>query len=230
MEDFIKLYDYDIDWYIDLMKQNKKFSFTRWGDGEWLCASGADGQNKDDHRYFPEMGAGLREALVNDKGYFKATWPLSEEMISSNIQFIKNFCDSIGVNLVNWYDAGKFEYAATYGKIKPLVNQLEKMNYIIVSESKKRNLPIKYTDFIEVPLVNCFLEKELIKSQVISMCRKYKNPVFGFSASMATNVMIDELYPLVGDKCWMIDFGSIWDPFIGNMIRSHHLNYVEVEL
>ena len=62
------------------------------------------------------------------------------------------------------------------------------------------------------------------------MCDKYEKPVFGFSASMATNVMIDELYPIVGDKCWMIDFGSIWDPFIGNMIRSHHLKYTTTEL
>ena len=23
--------------YIDLLKSNQKFSFTRWGDGEWLC-------------------------------------------------------------------------------------------------------------------------------------------------------------------------------------------------
>ena len=230
MEDFIKLHNHDIDWYINLMKENKKFSFTRWGDGEWLCASGAPGQNKDDHKYFPEMGAGLREALINNKGYFKATWPLSEEMIGSNIEFIKGFCEYIGVNLVDWYDAGKFELAATYGKLKPLVEQLEKMDYIIVSEPKKKDLPIKYKDFIEVPLVNCFLEKESIKKQVIEMCDKYEKPVFGFSASMATNVMIDELYPIVGDKCWMIDFGSIWDPFIGNMIRSHHLKYVSTEL
>ena len=104
------------------------------------------------------------------------------------------------------------------------------MDYIIVSEPKKRDLPIKYTDFIEVPLVNCFLEKEFIKKQIIEMCDKYEKPVFGFSASLATNLMIDELYPIVGDKCWMIDFGSIWDPFIGNMIRSHHLKYVSTEL
>ena len=44
------------------------------------------------------------------------------------------------------------------------------MDYIIVSEPKKRDLPIKYTDFIEVPLVNCFLEKEFIKKQIIEMC------------------------------------------------------------
>ena len=230
MEDFFKLNSKNLEWYINLLRNDEKFSLTRWGDGEWFCAFGIVGKNCDDHQYFSEMSEGLREALVNDKGYFKSTWPLSESMIGDKINIIKEFCDPLGVNLVGWYDAQIFEHAATYGKIKPMVEQLEKMNFIVVSESKKRDLPIKYTDFIEIPLIDCFLEKESIKEQVISMCEKYKNPVFGFSASMATNVIVDELYPVVGDKCWMIDFGSIWDPFVGNIIRSHHLKYVSTEL
>ena len=62
------------------------------------------------------------------------------------------------------------------------------------------------------------------------MCDKYDKPVFGFSASMATNVIVDELHSVVGDKCWMIDFGSIWDPFVGNITRSYHHRYENTEL
>ena len=66
------------------------------------------------------------------------------------------------------------------------------------------------------------MDKDRIKEDILKMCDKYESPVFGFSASMATNVIVDELYDEIGDKCWMIDFGSIWDPFIGNRIRSWH--------
>ena len=62
------------------------------------------------------------------------------------------------------------------------------------------------------------------------MCDKYDNPVFGLSASMATNVIVDELYEQIGDKCWMIDFGSIWEPYIGRTTRSYHHNYKTKEL
>ena len=60
----------DINFYIELLKSNKKFSFTRWGDGEWSCAFGVQGANCDSHTYFPEMGKGLNEAIDNPKGYF----------------------------------------------------------------------------------------------------------------------------------------------------------------
>ena len=55
MEDFIKLNSKSLDWYIDQLKQNNKFSLSRWGDGEWICASGASGENCDGHKYFPEI-------------------------------------------------------------------------------------------------------------------------------------------------------------------------------
>ena len=118
------------------------------------------------------------------------------------------------------------------GEISPLINQLEQMNFIIVSEPSKRELPMKYTDFIEVPSTNCYLDKERIKQEIVEMCEKYDNPVFGLSASMATNVIVDELYPLIGDKCWMIDFGSIWEPFLNNPVhsRSYHRRYKTKQL
>ena len=82
----------------------------------------------------------------------------------------------------------------------------------------------------EINNQNLTVDSLPIKKQVIEMCDKYEKPVFGFSASMATNVMIDELYPIVGDKCWMIDFGSIWYPFVGNITRSYHHRYESKEI
>jgi len=62
------------------------------------------------------------------------------------------------------------------------------------------------------------------------MTEKYDNIVFGLSASMATNVIVDELYDVIGDRCTMIDFGSIWDPFVGVMSRSYHREYKELKI
>ena len=65
---------------------------------------------------------------------------------------------------------------------------------------------------------------------MIKMTKKYDDVVFGLSSSMATNVIVDELYDEIGDKCSMIDFGSIWDPFVGHIGRSYLKQYVKTIL
>jgi hypothetical protein len=221
----IKINNNDINFYIDLLKSDNKFSFTRWGDGEWLCALGADGQNCDGHFYFSEMKNGLNKALDNPKGYFLATWPKTEGMMTNIWDAIQDRLKYS--NIKEWVDGSVWEEAAMGGNLKNLIEQLEKMNFIIVSEPSKKELPMNYTDFVEVPTTNCFSEKEKIKEEMLLMCEKYNSPVFGLSASMTTNVIVDELYDEIGDKCWMIDLGSIWEPFLKNPVhaRSYHSNY-----
>ena len=233
----MNLVNKSLDHYINLLATNQKFSFTRWGDGEWSCLFGAEGQNCDKHIYFPKMANGLAEVFQNHKGYFLATWskllkdgsprPMMKNILPSIEEFLQ-----INDLTFDWVDATVWEEAAMAGEFSPLVRQLEKMNFVIVSESSKRELPIKYTDFIDVPAENCFLEKDSIKEQMIQMCKKYDNVVFGLSASMATNVIVDELYPVIGDKCWMIDFGSVWEPYVPNPVhvRSYHNRYKTKEL
>jgi len=211
--------------YIDLLKTDQKFSFTRWGDGEWDCFFGDRTENCDHHTYFPDLAKGLHEAIDNPKGYFLATWPHGDPMMRQNWPHIQARLQNSDSK--NWIDASIWENAAMAGELDGLVDQLEQMNFIIISESSKRTLPLKYTDYIDIPQTNCFLDKERIKLEMRKMVNKYKNPVFGLSASMATNVIIDELYTELGDKCWMLDFGSIWEPFLENPVhsRSYHKRY-----
>ena len=215
--------------YIDKLQSNEKFSFTRWGDGEWGCAFGAKGANCDNHKYFPKMSSDLIKALKHDKQYIKASWPLSVPMFSVIHPQIVEFIEKHHIEH-DWHDARVWEEAAMAGELSPLIDQLEQMNFVMVSEKSKRELSSLYIDFIEIPEVNCYLEKDQIKRQVVKMCDKYDNPVFGFSASMASNVIIDQLYDEVGKDCWMIDFGSIWEPYIGRITRSYHHRYKTKEL
>lgn len=199
------------------------------GDGEWLCVAGNKGKNCDGHHYFPEMSQCLRNALSNNLGYYKGLFEPSNPQVSNHINWLNPLVTKFG-SKVDWVLADVWEYLVKKGPTKSkgineLVSQLNSMNYIIVSEKSKRKLNINYKDFIEVPSQNCFLEKENIKNRMIAMTEKYEMPVFGLSASMASNVIIDELFPIIGDKCWMIDFGSIWDPFCKGVTRSYHRNY-----
>lgn len=219
----------NVDFYINKLKNNEFFSFTRWGDGEWLCAAGTQGMNCDKHIYFPELRDGLNNALVNNKNYYKATWDINHGQIAKVLPMITNHLKNLNVD-INWVNAIIWEKLPVDGDLNKLVEQLEKMNFVIVSNKKNRDLEINYTDYIEIPSVNCFLDKERIKQEMINMTEKYDNIVFGLSASMATNVIVDELYDIIGDKCFMVDFGSIWDPFVGNTSRSYHKEYKNIKI
>jgi hypothetical protein len=215
--------------YIDKINNKENFSFTRWGDGEWFCTMGVKGKNCDGHVYFPELSESLNIALKNDKGYYKAIWNVTHGQIANILNRILPFLDKENINY-EWVNAGIWEDLVLKGGIENLVESLEKRNFIIVSNDSLKKLPFKYTDFVSVPSVNCFLEKERIKEEMIEMTEKYDDVVFGLSSSMTTNVIVDELYDIIGNKCTMIDFGSIWDPFVGNIKRSYHKKYEKTSL
>lgn len=218
--------DNNADFYIDKVYNKEHFSFTRWGDGEWLCANGQRGENCDGHQYFPELRNGLRAALINNKPYYKAIWPTTHGQIQKNLPLIQRVIDNLGCS-IKWANAIVWEDLVIREGIDKLKKALETRNFVIVSNAPKRQLQIKYVDFIEVPAINCFLEKDRIKSEMINVSSKYEDVVFGLSASMMTNVIVDELYDSIGSNSTMIDFGSIWDVFVGNPTRSYHREYLK---
>jgi len=220
----MKLIKNNANFYIDKINKGEHFSLTRWGDGEWLCASGYNGMNCDKHQYFPELREGLNKALSEDKNYYKAIWDVNHGQIKSVLNIILPHLEKINPN-IEWVDAIIWENLAIDNNLNELIEALENKTFIMVSNSNNRNVPIKYTDYIETPSVNCFLNKDIIKSKMIDAVEKYGDVVFGLSASMATNVIVDELYDIIGDKASMIDFGSIWDPFSGRITRSYHREY-----
>ncbi len=56
---------YNLQYYVDKLKNGEKFSLARYGDGEMLCMWGRQGQNSNGCRYSPE----LREALLYSMKY-----------------------------------------------------------------------------------------------------------------------------------------------------------------
>ena len=217
------------DFYINKIKNNEFFSFTRWGDGEWACTVGRGGRNCDGHEYFKEMSQDLRLALTGGKKYYKAIWPVTHRQIQINLDWISKFLNENNIE-IPWANAIVWEDLVIRQGIEKLVSVLESKDLIIVSDKSKKKLNIEYKDFIEIPPKNCYLEKSRIKNSILQKSKEYKYPVFALSASMATNVIVDELFDQIGSNCWMIDFGSIWDPFVGIISRSYHREYLTKEL
>jgi len=53
------------------------------------------------------------------------------------------------------------------------------------------------------------------------------NPaLFSISASVVSNIIIYELHDKMKDS-WLIDFGSLWDPYVGYLTRSYHREIIK---
>jgi hypothetical protein len=51
-------------------------------------------------------------------------------------------------------------------------------------------------------------------------------PVVAFSAGMVSNLLIHELS---GREATLIDFGSVWDPYVGLATRNYHAAILQRE-
>jgi hypothetical protein len=224
--------------YIDMLKSGEHFTLGKFGDGELFCLFKALGWmdknkhgtvNADNHQYFQDMGMAIHETFINEKGYHKLChpdWFTGHGNGRDTHILFKRYINEFKITPPNMISAVNSIYAdAEFGRLGPLKEQLEKMNYVIVSEGRKRKLPIKHIDFVETPLINAWLEKDRIKDEMLEMVEKYDDVIFGISAGMGSLPIQDELYPIIGDKCTMISFGSIWDPFINVNSRGYHKRY-----
>lgn len=230
--------EYEFSYFINLMKTNTNFTLTKIGDGElisifkylkWLNDNEFGDANTDKHRYFNDMGEALHSTLVNEKGYYKYFHP---QWLDGTInhpylcKLLQKYVKDYDINPPNLCDSRKSFYVdAKAGNLKPLKEILEKRNFIMVSEKRKRNLSIKMVDFIETPLTNSWLEKDRIQDKMLKMTEKYTNPIFGISIGMPSLVIQDKLYPIIGDRATMINFGSMFDPFVNIVSRNYHRNY-----
>ena len=201
-------------YYVAMLEAGQPFSFSRFGDGEWSAILGYSGENCDGHRYFPELGRDLGAALINKQDYqygmqYRAVknlgWGIFRYVRRNRIR-------------MQWHDADVFHYCDNAGTLFPLVRQLRTMRVVVIGPSHLRRLTEKvftYDHFIEVPLKNCYLEKNRIRDEVKAYYEKKGPALFSFSASMTTNVIIHELFPLMGPTCWFLDLGSLWDSYVG---------------
>ena len=77
--------------------------------------------------------------------------------------------------------------------------------------------------FIPVNQRDCWLDYERVKIAMLDAHRmNTKRPlVFLLSASFLAKVLISELYRTIGQDCFLIDTGSLWEPFVGLAIRDY---------
>ena len=149
-----------MDLLIEKIKNNIPFSFTRWGDGEWIALSGGKGKNCDKHEYFSDMGKNLKDILNSNPPYYMGLQPLAQNIMSRII---------LKYNHINWIDSDIFHDASINGDFNKFFSACDGKNIILVAPDYMIGLNkfIKtITKHIIIPSVNCWLSKDKILKKI----------------------------------------------------------------
>lgn len=202
------------------IERREPVTFTRFGDGEWNAIFGKEGHNGDKHQYFKGMGERLREIVQNKRegNYFYGLQPLSNNKFENKIRKVSD-------SSIEWHNADCLAIASINQKVDRYFNAIKRSKLMMVAPGYLRNFG-GYDEFVEVPTVDCWLQKDEIVEEVK---RKLSNEytVVSVVASMAANVIVDELYQVYGDTHTFIDAGSVYDPYVGVITRKYHNNIIK---
>jgi hypothetical protein len=242
-ENFIseKTVDYDINHFIDKINNKKPFSYSRFNDGELLCVikqllenEVSSNNNCDGHIYFPKMGEELLVSLNNSdcENYYiqyMSGWLKSEKFFN----YTKLLIDNNSLNGIYQYsDFLQITLRENPDLFRKFVNILNNNEIMIVGPEYLKNIKfLKYSSFVEIPSVNCYNKKDEIINEISKKIND--RTIVLFSASMATNVIIDSLYKIYGQKNFLIDVGSLWDIFFyksNSNIKQRSINYNKLDI
>lgn len=198
---------------IDNLKSHKAFKFSRFGDGEWNCILGKQGQNCDGHKYFPELGAALRRVVLSEPKYIVGMQPLS--MSYERSEQIKEFCNGLKIN---WVNADVLHNASIDGRLGDFINAISGRYIILVGPVHLNRFFSHSVHLVTLPQ-NCWLEYENIRQQIEFHIDGVDNAVVLLAASMMSEVLIDDF---ADHPHTFVDIGSVLDPYCGVKSRRYH--------
>jgi len=215
----MKLKSPGLEFYADQLRNGKPFSFVRYGNGEWDCILELYHRTRSGSQTF---SPGLRKALIASlstprKGaYFPAMQSLS---FLKRVKLLPKIEAWLAYNSPGWtwHNGEVFHKASMHGRMFPLVEAMQKHRVVVVGPKWLLSLPFAST-FVPVSTRNCWKDVDKIERQL----RDLRNVVISFSAGPATKVLIHRLQPVIGKHSWLIDFGSLWDPYGGMKSRKYH--------
>lgn len=217
--------------FINKLQKSENFSFARYGDGEFNAILGPSaGQNSnmncDGHRYFKDMGIRLYKILESKPPYIMGLQPMAQRLRGGQADFEEL------LNGINWIDADVLHKQSikTNGNLSELFKALQQRDVILVANENL--IPMsgyifdinldRYYNQIVISSTDCWLEYKDILKRLNDLI--ITDVVILYCASMASEVLIDDIWNKYGDSVTQIDIGSLFDPFVGEKTRSYHRN------
>lgn len=193
------------------LKANKVFKFARYGDGEIYCMKGKLGGNCDNHSYFPDLGAALRQTVAEAPCYKVGIQPLSVSHLREDVENYFSHIQPL-------YNADALHNASIDKKLDKLFHALEPRYIVLVGPA---HLAAVFPNCVHIvtPRLNCWLEFEHVRQQVEFHIEGINNAVVLLCAGMMSEVLISRFEDAPHT---FIDCGSVFDPYAGVKSRKYH--------
>ena len=183
------------------------FAFSRWGDGEWACASQDRtwDANCDGNQYYKELGERLVEIASKPQPYY-----MGHQHGTSNTAWPQKW-----VNSDIWHDL------SIERGMKEIFDILEKVHVVFIGNESLDALPF-VNEFIEIPFNDVWLQyDEIIEKIKSNYIKPNEHKLFLFAGGMASNVFIHDLWQYSKENSFM-DASSAFDPYVGRNTRGYH--------
>lgn len=205
--------------FVNLLEEEKPFSFSRWNDGQWMMVLGVtEGCTGDGHKYAKEIGDDLVDVLLRRPKYMMGIQGLS--LRGSLGKKVRPWIQDAGIEDLRWFDADVFHHACRDNELAPIIQLLLNRKVIVVGPGRMESLPF-VSNFVPIPETDTYYEKQRIINQVADILEEPEPVVVSISAGWTANLLISELYPTFGSRHTFIDFGSVWDPYVGVYSRGY---------
>jgi len=210
-----------LQFYVDKLNEGEPFAFVRYGNGEWDCVfaskkvTGSGSQRLD----IPALQQAMVDSLLDKMGpdYFMA---LQSRGYLERVRLLGKIEDWFHRRRlpIVWHNGEVFAKASFRGQFHPMVKVLKKRPVVVVGPAWLQGLPFTISKHV-VTENNCWAKVDTLFAQLRATP---PGTVVSFSAGPTTKVLIHRLFPLIGDTCWLIDFGSLWDIYVGRITRTYH--------
>ncbi len=211
------------DTFIKNLEENIHFSFSRYGDGEWALILKKDPVfSRLKIRWgndIEETGNILRECILSKPEYYVGIQPLAVRMFGDEIL---NFLPE-DIILCN---SDIFHKSSMKDRIDIFFNVLKNRNVVIIGPEYLKTF--SYFSFTHIVSQDTHVWRFIpkLKSSIIQSIKDLENPVLLYSSSLATKIIIHELYPLF-KNITQIDTGSLLDPYVGVNSRKYHSEIID---
>lgn len=205
--------------FVNLLEEEKPFSFSRWCDGHWHMILGkTKGSTGDGHKYAKKIGDDLRSVLLGRPEYLLGIQGLSLRGLFG--KQVRSWIQDEGIEDLQWFDADAFHHACRDNELAPVIQLLLNRKVVVVGPKRMESLPFT-SNFVPIPKTDTYYEKQRIINQVADILEESDQAIVSVSAGWTANLLISELYPAFGNRHTFIDFGSVWDPYVGVYSRGY---------
>jgi len=188
----------------------------RLGDGEWGCILGTrDSTISGRQPFTPDLRAAMADVVKNAHGgnCYLSINPRAK-VLRGMMPQIRGYVAKHAPDTV-WHWGKLWHQASLDGRIGDIVRALRHQRIVIVGPHWLRDLPF-VDEFIEVPTRHAWDAYDAIYAQVAQV----RDAAICISAGVPSRVLVHQLYPEIGDHSWLLDLGTLWDPYCGRKSRT----------